>query len=117
MAIYKNSTNELITEVVSSATSFPDVIQITNRTLDGAYHVQSIGEAGTKVDVVAYFQAAGRALLDTAKRECDEIKVIFDGFYYIGLIDGELKWSRLPNQGDLWYAAQFTLLATSEGVA
>lgn len=116
MAIYDKN-NSLLTEVVSSATSKPDVIEIVNRSLDGAYHVQTIGTAGTKVDVVAYFTKAQKALFDEIKRTSDSIKVVFDGQYYIGVIEGELSWNRYPNQGDVWFGTEFTLMVESEGVA
>jgi len=115
MPIY-NKNNELITEVVSSATSKPDVIEIVNRTLDGSYHIQTIGTAGIKVDVIAYFTSNGKQILDGIKKVSDKIKVVFDGQYYIGLIDGELTWNRIPNQSDTWFGTQFTLLVESEGV-
>jgi hypothetical protein len=115
MAIYDKN-NVLITEVVSSATANPDVIEITNRLLDGSYHVQTIGTYGTKVDVVAYFTVAQKLVLDGIKRTSDLIKVVFDGKYYIGLIEGELKWNRYPNDSELWFGTQFILLVESEGV-
>jgi len=115
MPIYDKN-NELITEVVSSATSSTDVVEVMNRTLDGKYHVQTIGTAGTKVDVIAYFTPEKKIVMDDIKRISDLIKVVFDGNYYIGFISGELSWNRLGNQATPWFGAQFTLLVESEGV-
>jgi len=115
MPIYdKNSV--LLTEIVSSATYKPDVIEIVNRTLDGSYHIQTIGSAGGKVDVIAYFDHVNKLLLDTIKSTGDTIRVIFDGRYYVGLIEGELSWNRLGNQDDPIFGTQFNLLVTSQGV-
>jgi len=116
MAIYDKN-NVIITEVVSSAISKPDVIEIINRAFDGSYHIQSIGESGTKLDVIAYFEVGQKLIFDAIKRSMDSIKVIFDGRYYIGCIEGELSWSRLANDGAPWFGVQFTLLVESEGVA
>ena len=115
MAIY-DKYNTLITPIVSSATSAPDVVEIINRTFDGTYHVQTIGTAGTKVDVITYCTKSQKAVLDNIKRTSDTIKVVFDGYYYIGLIEDSLSWNRLPNQDVPYYGTQFTLLVTSQGV-
>lgn len=115
MPIY-DSNNEVLTEIVSSATSKPDVIEIVNRDFDGGYHVQTIGESGTKLDVVAYFTKSKKLLVDAIKRTSSNIKVTFDGRYYIGVIEGELSWSRIANQDDPYFGLQFTLLVETEGV-
>ena len=115
MSIYDKN-NEVLTEIVSSATSKPDVIEIINRTFDGSYNVQTIGESGTKLDVIAYFTSSKKLLLDAIKRSSDTIKVTFDGRYYIGIIEGEISWDRLANQDAPLFGIQFTLLVESEGV-
>lgn len=115
MPIYDKN-DVLLTEIVSSATAKPDVIEIVNRTLDGSYHIQTIGSNGTKVDVIAYMDHANKLLLDAIKSTGNTIKVVFDGRYYVGLIEGELTWNRLANQDAPMFGTQFNLLVTSQGV-
>ena len=115
MSIYDKN-NTLITEIVASAVSKPDVVEIVNRTLDGSYHVQTIGTKGTKLDVTAYFTKSNKLVMDSIKANGDTIKVTYDGAWYTGLIEGELSWERLVNQSDAMFATQIVLLVTSQGV-
>jgi len=115
MPIYDKNDN-VLTPAVASALSRPDVIEIKNRTLDGKYHVQSIGEAGTLLDVTAHLTMAEKLVFDGIKRTMDLIKVVFDGRYYLGLIDGELSYERLINTWDPMFTVNFTLMVDEEGV-
>ena len=37
----------LITNLVDTALSYPDIIEVKNRTLDGKWHIQTIGAGAT----------------------------------------------------------------------
>jgi len=115
MPIYDEN-DVLITQGVSMALSHPDVIEIKNRTLDGKYHVQTIGTAGTLLDVEASFTHAQKLIFETIKRASGEIKVVFDGRYYIGVIDGQPSLSRIPNVDFPMFGGSFTLMVNEEGV-
>lgn len=115
MPIYDASDN-VLSPAVALALSRPDVIEIKNRTLDGKYHVQSIGTGGTLLEVVAHFTMAEKLVFDNMKREMGLIKVTFDGRYYIGVIDGELSWERLINTWEPMFTCSFSLMVDEEGV-
>lgn len=115
MPIY-DANNNVITLRVQQAVSRPDVVEVKNRTLDGKYHIQTIGEGATMVEVVAHFTTSEKVIFDTIKKTGASIKVTFEGNYYIGLIDGELQWQRIPNWDDPIFIAQFTILVNEEGV-
>jgi len=115
MPIYDKNDN-VLTPAVASALSRPDVIEIKNRLLDGSYHVQSIGTAGTLLDVTAHFTMAEKLAFDIIKRNMSSIRVTFDGRYYTGVIDGELSWERLINTWDPMFTASFALMVDEEGV-
>jgi len=115
MPIYDKN-NNVLTPAVGSAVSRPDVIEIKNRLLDGSYHVQAIGDAGTLLDVVAHLTKAEKLVFDNIKRIMDPIRVTFDGRYYVGVIDGELSYERLINTWDPMFTVTFTLLVDEEGV-
>lgn len=115
MPIY-DSNNTIITKAVRSALSRPDVIMIKNRTLDGKYHIQSIGQGGTMVDVEANFTMSEKMVFDNLKRTVSMIKVTFDGRYYTGVIDGEPNYNRIASTSGPMFTVTFTLLVQSEGV-
>ena len=115
MPIY-DVNNTLITKAVGSAISRPDVILIKNRTLDGKYHIQSIGQGATVVDVEAHLTMAQKLTFDAIKKTVGTIKVEFDGRYYIGVVDGDPNYTRLASTSGPMFAISFTLLVQSEGV-
>lgn len=115
MPIY-DSNNTIVTKAVRSALSRPDIIMIKNRTLDGQYHIQSIGSGATVVDVEAHFTMAEKIIFDSLKKTVATIKVIFDGRYYTGVIDGDPSYNRVPSDKDVMFTVSFTLLVQSEGV-
>lgn len=116
MGIYDQNGN-LITELIQTATSRPDVVEIKNRLLDGSYHVQTIGEGGTLLDVEAHFTKEQKDTFDLIKRTMSEMKVIFDGKYYKGLIDGQPTPTRKRFADAVMYGINFTLMVNDEGVA
>ena len=106
----------LITKMVERALSRPDVIEIKNRTLDGQWHIQTIGDGGSVLDVKAHLTLQEKAVLDTIKKTMSELKVTFDGRYYIGVIDGEIGYDRVAFNSGPMFATSFKLLVQSEGV-
>ena len=115
MPIYDN-VNTLITKRVESAISRPDVIEIQNRTLDGQYHLQTIGTGATVLDVTAHFTMPQKILLDACKKTSTPLKVIFDQRYYTGPISDEVKYNRTPSPNGSIFTATFLLLVQTEGV-
>ena len=107
----------LITRLVDNAVASPDVIEIKNRTLDGQWHIQSIGTAATVLSVKVHLKLAEKGILDTIKRNSDTLKVIFDGKYYIGLIDGKVDYERRKFTEYPMFGASFTVLVREEGDA
>lgn len=115
MPIYKQD-GTLITNIVQTAISRPDVVKIKNRTLDGKWNIQTIGTGATLLDVGAYFTYEEKTLFDNANRNGALIKVVFDGVSYTGVIDGEVNMFRIPSDKDPMFGANFVLLVLSEGV-
>lgn len=114
MAIYDKN-NVLVTNLVESALSRPEVIAIKNRTLDGAWHVQGIGEAATVVWVKATLTLAQKEKLDQIKSLLEPIKIIFDGRYYIGIIDDELGYERTAYAEQPMFDTSFLVSVQSKG--
>lgn len=109
--------NVLITKLVDNAFSYPDVIEVKNRTLDGQWHIQTIGTSATILNVKAHLRLKEKDILDTIKRNTDLLKVIFDGKYYIGLIDGKVDYERRKFSEYPMFGASFTVLVKEEGDA
>jgi hypothetical protein len=105
----------LITRLIDTAVSYPDVIEVKNRTLDGQWHIQSIGTSATVLSVKAHLRLQEKDVLDTIKRNSDVLKVIFDGKYYIGLIDGKVDYERRKFTEHPMFGASFTVLVREEG--
>jgi hypothetical protein len=116
MGMYDKN-NVLITDLVEQALSRPDVIEIKNRTLDGQYHIQSIGDGATTLWVKAHLTFEQKAIVDNIKKTMSQLKVIFDGRYYIGLIDGELGYERIKTSDKPMFTTAFMVAVQEEGVA
>lgn len=116
IGIYDKSDN-LITKLVDTALSYPDIIEVKNRTLDGQWHIQTIGTGATLLSVKAHLKLNEKNILDNIKRNTDSLKVIFDGKYYVGLIDGKVDYERRKFAEYPMFDASFTLLVREEGEA
>lgn len=114
IGIYDKDDN-LITNLVDSALSQPDVIEVKNRTFDGQWHIQNIGVAATLLSVRAHLKLGEKNILDSIKRDTDLLKVIFDGRYYVGLIDGRVEYDRHKFTEYPIFTTSFTLLVQREG--
>lgn len=106
----------LITNLVQSAISKPDFEEIKHRTLDGSWHIQTIGTAGTILEVKVNLTLADKEKIDSAKRTTTPLKVIFDGKWYKGIIDGEINYDRRPFAEYPIFPADFVILINEEGV-
>lgn len=113
MPIYDKN-GMVIAKSVFKALAKPDIVEIKNRTLDGLYHIQTIGTGGTSVDVTAYIEPQEKILLDTIKRRSAPIMVVFCDESYVGVIDGGLSYDRLSASNALMFAVTFTLLTSQE---
>lgn len=109
--------NVLITKLVDSAVASPDIIEVKNRTLDGQWHIQQIGSGATVLKVKASLKLNEKDQLDAIKRASDLVKVIFDGKYYVGLIDGIPDYDRRKFPTGPMFVASFTVLVREEGGA
>ena len=116
IGIYDKNDN-LITRLVDNAHSYPDVVEVKNRTLDGQWHIQTIGNGATLLRVEAHLKLNEKSILDTIKRNTDSLKVIFDGKYYVGIIDGKVDYERRKFVEHPMFDASFTLLVQGEGDA
>ena len=116
IGIYDNN-NNLITPLVDNALSYPDVIEVKNRTLDGQWHIQTIGTGATLLNVQASLKLNEKNILDAIKRNTDMVKVIFDNKYYVGIIDGKIDYERGKFVEHPMFNASFTLLVQGEGDA
>ena len=105
----------LITKLVDTALSYPDVIEVKNRTLDGQWHIQTIGEGATVLSVKAYMPLSGKNTMDSIRRTMELFKVIFDGKYYIGVFDGKPDFERFKFTDYPMFSTSFTMLVLEEG--
>ena len=107
----------LITKLVDTALSYPDVIEVKNRTLDGNWHIQTIGEGATVLSVKAHLTLSEKNIMDNLHRTTDLFKVIFDGKYYIGFLDGKPDYDRQKFSSYPMFGCTFTQMVREEGDA
>lgn len=107
----------LITRLVDTVVATPDVIEVRNRTLDGQWHIQTIGTSATTLSVKTSLTLAQKSQLDGIKRTSDQLKVVFDNKYYIGLIDGTVDYNYRKFTEYPMFETTFTVLVREEGDA
>ena len=105
----------LITKLVDTALSYPDVTEIKNRTLDGRWHIQTIGEGATVLSVKAHLKLKEKDTMDHLHRTKDLFKVIFDGKYYVGILDGKPDYDRMKSASYPMFGCTFTMMVREEG--
>lgn len=110
----KNDT--LITPLVETALPRLDMIEIKNKTLDGQWHIQTIGTAAQILEVIFAVTLPQRKMLDVIKSINDQIGVRFDGSYYIGLIDAPINYTRHAFPTGPMFKGSLKLLVLSEEV-
>ena len=108
--------NNVITPLVETALPRLDMIEIKNRTLDGQWHIQTIGTAAKILEVTANVTLLGKQTLDTIKSINDQLNVRFDGVSYVGIIDEQISYNRQAFPTGPMFKATFKLLVLSEGV-
>jgi hypothetical protein len=107
----------LITNLVDTAFSYPDILEVKSRTLDGQWHIQTIGVGATVLSVKANLRLEEKNIMDVIKRNTDLFKVIFDGKYYIGVLDGKLDYDRQKFAEYPMFGTSFNMLVREEGTA
>lgn len=108
--------DNMISPLVESALPRLDIIEIKNKTLDGQWHIQTIGAPSKILEVTFAVTLSQRKTLDTIKSINDQIKVRFDGDYYIGLIDEPISYTRQAFPTGPMFKGSLKLLVLSEGV-
>jgi len=114
MGLYTKD-NVLITELVNSALSKNELIEIKNKTLDGQWHVQMIGSSATTLEVKANLSMDERIIFDDLKAQLAEVKVVFDNFWYMGVVDGSIEYIRTKFTNGPMFETTFTILVNSKG--
>ena len=107
----------LITKLVDSAVASPDVIEVKNRTLGGQWHIQTIGTAAKILNVKVTLTKDEKDLFDSIKSVSGQVKVVFDGKYYVGLIDGKPDYDRRKFPDGAMFVTSFTVLVREGGDA
>jgi len=111
-----DSDDILITKAIQSAFTKTDLKEIKNKTLDGQWHIQTVGTAGITLSVTAKLKLEEKDILDAHKKISAPLKVIFDGKWYTGIIDDEIDYSRESYSEHPMFPTEFTLLVNDEGV-
>lgn len=101
-----------ITQFVNVVPSI-DAVKVENRTLDGKFHVQTIGSHATLLEVVLFAETeAVRAAIDTVCGTCELVRIIVENASWYGIIrENTLAWEKKAGT----FKTSFTLLVSSQG--
>lgn len=89
-----------------------DVIKVENRTLDGQFHVQTIGTGADLLAVTLHAEnETARALVDSASASATYLKIVIGSTYWIGIIRGNLEWEKIAGT----FKTTFDFLVQSTG--
>lgn len=110
--LLRNSDSTVLS--INVATVYPkkDTTQVINKLLSGAYHVQTIGVAPTKVIAEVTATRVNMLLINGYQATGEDLKIIYKGYYYIGFIEEQPDWELIGNS---LYSTTLTLLSSSEG--
>lgn len=104
----------LLTNRVASVIPGYDSIKITNRLLDGSFHIQTIG-VGARICKASFFASeSAKDTIDIYESTGTPVKVTGSGKYYTGIIKNAPEWERLAPG---LYKTSITLLVSEEGTA
>lgn len=106
--------NNLITHLVETALLRLDGIEIKNKTLDGQWHIQTIGTSAMILDVTAHVTLGEKWVIDSIKGSNDQLNIRFDGESYIGIIDEQPTYTRQAFPSGPMFKATFKLLVLSK---
>lgn len=96
-----------------------DTIQVKNKLLDGSYHIQTIGEPLKYITFEILSNHNQVDLLNQAEHKGEELRLIIDDKFYVGMLDSKAEWTRLIlRRGDpinTLYTAKLQLNISEEG--
>lgn len=96
-----------------------DTIQVKNKLLDGSYHIQTIGEPLKYITFEILSNHNQVDLLNQAEYKGEELRLIIDDKFYVGMLDSKAEWTRLIlRRGDpinTLYTAKLQLNISEEG--
>lgn len=94
-------------------------IQIKNKLLDGSYHIQTIGDPLKYItfEILSNHEQVNK--INTAEYKGEELKLVVDDRYYIGMLNNELDWNRITirhkDSENTHYTSSVRLNVTEEG--
>lgn len=110
--------NNLISEDIMRFLPRLEPIRVENRTLDGQYHVQTIGSGARVFDLQVIVTDSGRYTIENAWATGANLRAEVESWYRTGIVKAAPGWDLLrpgPMATRL-YMATFTLAVNSEGV-
>ena len=112
MATLTDSSSATISSNVMLILPSYDAIKVTNRLLDGSFHVQTIGTPARICRVTFITDEAGKDLLDVAEGINEPLTASTSAKYYTGTVKEAPEWDRLAPDV---YKTTITLLVSAEG--
>lgn len=108
-----DSNNVLITDRINEAILNPEIMKVTNKLLDGTYHIQTIGQRIDIISIKCYVTRDKKEMLDNAYVINELIRLDQMGRYYNGFITNMSQWVMLTRNV---FEINIELVVRSEGI-
>lgn len=90
-----HSTNTLISDRIPLVTPKQEITEVTNRLLDGSWHVQTIGDPAHSFEIELVIPGDRREELDTLAARKTTLRLERHGEQHLGIISGAIDWEQL----------------------
>lgn len=90
-----HNTNQLLSDRLPLVTPKQDLTEVTNRLLDGSWHVQTIGDPAHSFELELIIPGNRRAELDTLAARKTLLRLERHGGIHLGIISGAIDWEQL----------------------
>lgn len=113
-----HSTNTLLSDRLPLVTPKQEITGVTNRLLDGSWHVQTIGDPALSFEMELIIPGDRREELDTLAARKTTLRLERHGKQHLGIISGSIDWEQLIGSTEASRAVlkgKLLLLITGEG--
>lgn len=104
-------TDELISKHIREGLPGYETSKVSNRLLDGTWHVQTVGDGARTLHLVVFAGGQGKEKLDLMEAEGSAVKVVVLDKIWMGYIRERIFWQETALN---YYRGEIHLLVTSE---
>ena len=95
-----HNTNQLLSDRLPLVTPKQEIAEVTNRLLDGSWHIQTIGDPALSFELELIITADRREGADTLAARKTLLRLERHGEEHLGIISGPIDWEQLIGSTD-----------------